>query len=112
MPGSRQRPWWSRWWAVVLWFVAACACVTPAVVGWSFTAFYTLEANQAGIDMVVDDGPSAFARVMAAIGALLALLLPFLAARWARKMWLGYLLLAFLLSVVVLAIGLMMFRVL
>lgn len=109
--GATQRPWWSTWWAVATWFVLACLAVTPAVIGWAFTAFYTLD-NQAGIDMIVDEGTSAFGRVLAAVGCVVAILLPFFAARWARKMWLGYLLLAFLLCVVVLAVGLMMFRIL
>lgn len=109
---ARVRPWWSRWWAVGLWFIASAVCVTPTVIGWAFTAFYALDSNQAGIDMVVDDGPSPFVRVLAALGVAGAVLLPFFAARWAWKVWLGYLLLAFLLSVVLLGIGLMMFRVL
>lgn len=111
MAGRHDRPWWSRWWAVALWFVTACVFVTPAVIAWAFTAFYTLE-NQAGIDMIVDEGPSPFARGLAAAGVVVAVLLPFFAARWARKIWLGYLMLAFLLSVVILGAGLVMFRIL
>lgn len=109
--GATKRPWWSTWWAVAAWFVLACLAVTPAVIGWAFTAFYTLD-NQAGIDMIVDEGTSAVGRVLAAAGVIVAIVLPFLIARWARKMWLGYLLLGFLLGVVVLGVGLIMFGIL
>jgi hypothetical protein len=108
---SQTRPWWATWWAVAAWFVLAALAVLPAVFGWLLYAFYPIE-NQAGIDMRVDSGPPAALRWAAAVAALAFAALPVLVARWARKAWLGYLLLGALLCIVVLAVGLWMFGIL
>lgn len=108
---QQPRPWWSTWWAVVAWFVLAALAVFPAVLGWGLYALYPIE-NQAGTDMTVDPGPDPWLRWLAAFGALATMTLPLFVARWARKAWLGFLLLGALVSVVVLAVGLWLFGIL
>lgn len=107
-----SRPWWSTWPAVGAWFVLGCLAIFPAVVGWSLTAFYSID-NAAGIDMEVEQGAAPMPlRVLAALAIVGALLVPFFQARWARKMWLGYALLAAVILLAILLIGLFMFGIL
>lgn len=107
-----NRPWWATWWAVAVWLVASIFAVLPAVVGWGLWAWFPVETIS-GTDISADiKTPAAWSRVLAAIAAGLAIALPFLTARWARKIWLGYLLLAGIINVIVLGIGLSMFGIL
>lgn len=105
-----MRPWWSRWWAVALWFLLTLLAVAPAVAGWTFWALISVD-TVSGTDMQGDDASGDWTRVLSAVGAVGALALPFLTARWARKAWLGYLLLGMALCVVVLMLGLLIFGI-
>lgn len=94
------------------WWILAVASTVPAVIGWALTAFYAID-NAAGTDMTVDDGAApAWVRVLAVLGIIGALVLPWFVARWARKVWLGYFLLGIVLTMTMLVVGLMMFRIL
>lgn len=104
------RPWWSTWWAVVVWFALAVLAVSPAVLGWLVYTFIVFH-NEAGVDAQVESGITPLPlRLLALAGALAAAALPFLVARWARKVWLGYFLLGLILTLIVSVVGLMMFR--
>lgn len=101
------RPWWSRWWAVVLWGALALLAVLPAAIGWLFWAWVPVDTTS-GTDMQGDGGGGHWTQWLAAIAGLAVLLLPGMTARWARKAWLGYFLLGALASAVVLVVGLFM----
>ena len=111
-PMSDKRVWWSRWPLVVLWGIGALLAVAPAMVGWSVNAFYTFD-NQAGIDMSVESGLTpVWVQVLSAIAVVGALVLVVCIVRWARKQWLGWFLVGWILAAVVLMIGLAMFNIL
>lgn len=105
------RPWWSRWWAVALWGVASLLAVLPTTIGWALWAWLPVETTS-GTDMQGDAATGGWTRVLAAVAAVVVLSLPVLTGRWARKAWLGYLLLGGLLSGLVLVIGMFMFGIL
>ncbi|WP_296139386.1 hypothetical protein [uncultured Tessaracoccus sp.] len=107
-----RRPWWATWPACLAWGVLSLLAVLPAVLGWALYALYDV-ANTTGIDMTVDAGTAPTPlRLLAVVAALASLTLPVFVTRWARKVWLGYTLLGWILSGVVLLVGLGMFNIL
>ena len=108
---SPTRVWWSTWLAVVCWALLALVAIAPAVLGLTVTAFYTVD-TASGTDLSVEQGQTpAWLRVLCAVGLVGALALPVYVARWARKQWLGWFLVGWMITGVVLIIGLAMFGI-
>ena len=105
------RVWWSTWVAVAAWALLALLAVVPALLGWGITAFYTFD-NAAGTDMTVDSGHTpAWLQVLCVVAMAGALSLPVFVSRWARKHWLGWFLVGWAITGVVLIVGLAMFNI-
>lgn len=103
-----SRVWWSTWLAVACWALLVLVAIAPAVLGFAVTAFYTVD-TVSGTDLSVESGqPPAWLRVLCAVGLVGVLALPVVVARWARKQWLGWFLVGWLVTGVVLIIGLAM----
>ncbi len=94
-----RRPWWATW-------PGALGCgVASLVLGGAGTisllVYVALPVdNIAGTDIVTDTAPSTVSMVVALIGAVVLLALPVLTTVWARRIWLGYMLLGLTLSAV------------
>ena len=84
--------------------------ILPGVLALVGTALLPAD-DSAGVDVQLS-GPGAVVRVLAAVTGVSSLALPVLTVRWARKRWLGYLLLGLALGGVVGAIGLGMLGIL
>ena len=105
------RVWWSTWLAVVCWALLVLVAVVPAVLGFAVTAFYTVD-TVSGTDLSVEQGQApAWLRGLCAVGLVGALVLPVVVARWARKQWLGWFLVGWMVTGVVLIVGLAMFDI-
>lgn len=108
---AQPRVWWSTWVAVCCWALLALLAVVPALLGWAITAFYTFD-NAAGTDMTLESGQTpAWLRVLCVVMMVGASSLPVFVARWARKQWLGWFLVGWMITGVVLIVGLVMFNI-
>lgn len=101
---AQRRPWWATWPGVIAMWLASALLAWPGLVS-GLAAVVLPDLGSAGLDFEVE-GPPAYTRVVGWVLLLGAVVLPLMTARWARKMWLGYLLLGLALCGLVGVVGL------
>ena len=106
----QRRTWWATWPGALAVGLVSLVLALPGTVTLIGTALLPAE-DSAAIDVQVS-GPGLGLRIAAALGGGAALALPVLTLRWARKRWLGYVLLGLAASALAGAVGLGMLGIL
>ncbi|WP_040283757.1 hypothetical protein [Tessaracoccus massiliensis] len=107
---AAQKIWWGTWpGALALGLLSLLLALPGALAG--LIVLTIPDTGGAGVDFQVDDIPL-WHRIFAVIALVAVVVLPILTTRWARKAWLGYVLLGSALSFLVGAVGLGLFGIL
>src|SRR5699024_5883362 len=109
LDGVTKRIWWGTWPGALALGLLSLLLVLPGALAGLLTLLIP-DTGGAGVDFAVEEAPL-WHRVFGIISLAAAVVLPFLTVRWARRTWLGYVLLALGLSFVFGAIGLGLFGV-
>lgn len=104
-----KRIWWGTWPGAIAMALLALILVLPGAAA-GLVALLIPDTGSAGTDRAIGTTP-VWVRVFGALAVSSAVALPLLVLRWARKTWLGYLLLGLGLSLLIGAIGLGLFGV-
>ncbi|GAA4894215.1 hypothetical protein GCM10025789_09300 [Tessaracoccus lubricantis] len=104
-----RRIWWSTWPGALGLGLLSLLLVAPGTVA-GLIVLLIPDTGGAGVDFSVDTVPL-WQQVFAWVAIAAAVVLPFLTALWARRAWLGYVLLSLGLSLVVGVIGLGLFGI-
>lgn len=104
-----RRIWWGTWPGALALGLLAVALLLPGA-GAGLATLLIPDTGGAGTDRVVGGTPL-WVRIFGALGVASLVVLPVLTVRWARKTWLGYVLLTLGLSLLVGAIGLGLFGI-
>lgn len=110
MNRRQRRTWWATWPGALALGAGSLLLALPGMVTLIGTALLPA-ADSAGIDVEVA-GPGIVVRILAVLGGVAALAMPFLTVRWARRKWAGYVLLGLALSALAGAVGLGMLGIL
>ncbi|MEZ5084688.1 MAG: hypothetical protein R2722_00035 [Tessaracoccus sp.] len=98
MAGER-RPWWSTWPGALGCGIASLLLSGLGTLG--LLIYVTLPVdNVGGTDFLPGEGPSLVSTIAAWVGLVALVALPVLTTVWARRVWLGYMLLGLVLSTV------------
>ena len=110
MTGGRRRVWWSTWPGVLGMGLLAFLVAAPGpLAGLAWLVLPDLDSS--GLDVEIA-APSPWLTVFAVVQVAAGLVLPVLTARWARKAWLGYVLLGLALCAGVGVVGLVQLGIL
>lgn len=99
MRARRDRPWWSTWPGALGAGLGSLLLGSAGSFGLLVYLLLPVD-NQSGTDQLLSSVPATGSIVAAAAGALALLALPVLTTLWARRAWLGYVLLGLVLSAV------------
>lgn len=106
---ARAKVWWGTWPGAVGMALLALVLLLPGAAA-GLVALLIPDTGGAGTDRVIGTTPL-WVRIFGAVGVASMLVLPLLVLRWARRTWLGYVLLGLALSALIGAIGLGLFGI-
>lgn len=106
---AAQKIWWGTWPGALALGLLSLVLVLPGALA-GFIVLTIPDTGGSGIDVEAGVVPL-WHRIFAVIALVALVVLPVLTTRWARKTWLGYVLLGSALSFVVGAVGLGMFGI-
>lgn len=104
---SRARVWWGAWPGAIALALLSLLLLLPGGAA-GLVALLIPDTGGAGVDFEVATTPL-WVRIFGALGVASLVVVPLLILRWARKTWLGYVLVGFGLSLLIGAVGLGLF---
>ncbi|MDO5678384.1 MAG: hypothetical protein Q4G35_12860 [Propionibacteriaceae bacterium] len=107
---TAKRIWWGTWPGALAMGLLSLVLVLPGALA-GLATFLIGDTGAAGIDFEAATTPL-WMRIFGGLAVASLAVLPALTVRWARKTWLGYLLLGLSISFVIGAIGLGLFGIL